>query len=133
VKALASQPLPQPAHGRGIRQYAGYARMTTFEEWVSLLNDQLPIEVYYEQVSVERWAREVTIIPGLGMELAEMWQYCEKVGYFGGEAGNTSRITEVGSLPCHLRNMLTTHTAPSCGGSCKDRGICQRGGLVNSV
>lgn len=99
MKALASQPLPKPANGRSVRHYAGYSRMTTFEEWVRLLNDLLPIEVYYEQVSMEQWAREVTIIPGLGMELAEMWQYCEKVGYFGGEAGSTRKITEVGTYP----------------------------------
>ncbi|KEF60503.1 uncharacterized protein A1O9_02064 [Exophiala aquamarina CBS 119918] len=93
LKALASQALPLPAQGRKIRHYAGYAKMITFEEWVILLNHELPIEIYYEQVSMEDWAREVTIIPGIGKELAEMWNYCENVGYVGGETGHTRKIT----------------------------------------
>jgi hypothetical protein len=106
VKALASQNLPPPYPGSRVRKFAGYAKMTTFEEWTGLLNDWLPIDVYFEEMSMDEWAREVTVIPGLGPELAEMWNYCEKIGYFGGEHGGTRIITEVS---CWLRAFLLRH------------------------
>ncbi|KAK5030404.1 hypothetical protein LTS07_005188 [Exophiala sideris] len=68
--------------------------MTTFAEWTTLINNQLPVEVYFEQTTMEEWAAMVDFIPGLGMELAQMWSYCEKVGYFGGQNGGTRIITD---------------------------------------
>jgi len=95
VKALASQPLPESKENSHIRKYAGYGRMTTFEEWTELLNKHLPVQVYFEQTSMKDWSDRVSLIPGLGWELAEMWNYCESVGYFGGEEGGTVPITKV--------------------------------------
>ena len=96
VKALASQPLPEPKSKSGIRKYAGYGKFTTFREWTELLNKHLPIQVYFEQTSMNDWSDRVTMIPGLGWELAEMWEYCESVGYFGGEEAGAVPITMVG-------------------------------------
>ena len=70
--------------------------MTTFGEWIELLDKHLPIQVYFEQTSMKDWSDRVSLIPGLGWELAEMWKYCESVGYFGGEEGGAVPITTVG-------------------------------------
>ena len=95
VKALASQELSPPTGNNKVRKFAGYGEMTTFARWTELVNKQLPFEVYFEETSLEDWAERVTLIPGLGMELAQMWKYSETVGYFGGDRGGTSSITEV--------------------------------------
>lgn len=98
VKALVSQSLSTEALEQNqpmVRKYAGYGKMTTFTEWVDLLNAHLPVSVYFEETSVEEWSKYFTVIPGIGMEVAEMWKYCETIGYFGGEAGGTIPITDV--------------------------------------
>jgi len=113
VKALASQPLPPPLLAdTKVRQFAGYAKMTTFTEWTELLNKHLPVEVYFEETSIEDWASKVTVVPGVGLELAEMWKYCEKVGYFGGEKGGARIITEVGLKSRVLRQGERRLTVP---------------------
>ena len=98
VKALASQPLPALGNERAIKKYAGYGRMTTFATWPQLLNKHLGIQVYVEETSLQDWSDRVSVIPGIGWELAEMWNYCESVGYFGGENGGTVPITQVSGI-----------------------------------
>ena len=98
VKALASQPLPALDNRSAIRKYAGFGKMITFAEWTEILNENLSVEVYFEETSLQEWSNRVSIIPGLGRELAEMWSYCELVGYYGGEEGDTVPITKVGGI-----------------------------------
>ena len=69
--------------------------MTTLAKWTALLNKHLPIEVYFEETDMQSWADKLVAIPGAGLELAEMWNYVETVGYFGGERGETIPITKV--------------------------------------
>lgn len=71
------------------------------------MNAYLQVEVYFEQMSMEDWAQEVTVIPGLGAELVQMWNYCQKIGFFGGERGGTKIITEVSQLLAKLCSTLT--------------------------
>lgn len=103
VKALASQTLPPPVSETKVRKFAGYARGTTYREWIDLLNKQIPHEIYFEETSISAWTEEVPI-PGFGLELAEMWKYVEEIGYFGGDQGGTTIITKV-------RPMLKRHEA----------------------
>lgn len=99
-KALATQPLPPPLlPDTKVRQFAGYSTMTTFAQWTTWLNQHLPLaegeEVYFEETSIEDWSAHVAALPEFGVELAEMWKYCEKVGYFGGDKGGARIITDV--------------------------------------
>lgn len=98
VKALVTQsPPPEPRNGK-VPKYAGYAQYTTFAQYVELLNKHVPGEFYCEEISLQAWADEIPF-PGFGIELAEMWKYVEKVGYFGGDQGRTSIITGVSLMP----------------------------------
>ncbi|KAK5052031.1 hypothetical protein LTR84_002835 [Exophiala bonariae] len=94
VKALASQPLPPSTSESRVRKFAGFARYTTHRQWIDLLNRQIAGKVYFEETSVDSWANLMSP-PGLGLELAEMWKYVEEIGYFGGDKGGTTIITEV--------------------------------------
>ncbi|EXJ82939.1 hypothetical protein A1O3_06756 [Capronia epimyces CBS 606.96] len=96
VKALATQPLPPPlSPDNSVRQFAGYATMTTAGEFTRLLNNHLPVEVYFEETSVDAWAGLVVFDREVGLGLAEMYKYCETVDYFGGQEGGTTIITEL--------------------------------------
>lgn len=103
VKALASQTLPPPVSETKVRRFAGYARDTTYREWIDMLNKHIPHEVYFEETNIPAWTEEVPI-PGFGLELAEMWKYVEEIGYFGGDQSGTTIMTEV-------RIMLKRHEA----------------------
>ena len=80
VKALASQSLPPPAREGAVRQFAGYGRLTNLAEWTALLNTHLPFEVYFQETDMQTWADNARLVPGMGMELAEMWKYVETHG-----------------------------------------------------
>lgn len=135
VKALASQTLPTPKSANKVRKFAGYARYTTFAQFVDLLNKHLSGEFYIEEVSVDAWAKEVPI-PGFGLELAEMWKYVEKVGYFGGEKGETTIITEVSLLGYPRRycreKILKQQTAKTIGRANSFRELVFGTGLVDN-
>jgi hypothetical protein len=78
--------------------------MTTFKKWTDLLSQRLGEEVYFEETSMEEWAKEATVVPGVGQELAEMWNYVGTIGYFGGDAVAIRRITEVWQRPTNPRD-----------------------------
>lgn len=103
VKALASQALPPPISKTKVRKFAGFARYTTHRQWIDVLNQQFAGKVDFKETSVETWA-DLMPVPGLGLELAEMWKYVEEIGYFGGDKGGTTIITEVREI------LLTTRT-----------------------
>ena len=100
VRALVSQAsslppaLPSPS-GTDIHVFAGYRQMTTMAEWTALLNKHLPVDIYFEECSIDHWAAQITFIPGLGLELAQMYHYFQTVGYFGGDGGGSRPITEL--------------------------------------
>jgi len=131
VKALSSQTLPAPTSQGKVRKYAGYANYTTHREWVDFLNKRFPHEVYFEETSLQDWADKVPI-PGVGLELGEMWKYVEEVGYFGGDKGGTRIITEVRTAKTQMGLATDIVTVEVRGGAYKDRRLGQESGLVDS-
>jgi hypothetical protein len=88
--------LPAPAIEGRVRQFAGFATYTTLGEWVDLISVYTGEKVYLEECSIDKWAEKVPA-KDVGVEIAEMWQYVEEVGYFGGDEamGGYRRVTDV--------------------------------------
>ena len=107
VAASDSHSLLGPVGERKVRQFAGYGKTTSWADWVKWVSKYTGEEVYFHEISIEDWGKQ-TAMPEFGYELAEMWKYADKVGYFGGDEkrGSYHKITTVSQICSLLQGPL---------------------------
>ncbi|KAI0063048.1 NAD(P)-binding protein [Artomyces pyxidatus] len=81
VRALAAH---MPSR---LQTYLGFGEMMSLNEWAALWGRIRGVRAYYKELTVAVYDERITVVPGLGRELGEMYAYAAEFGYDGGEEG----------------------------------------------
>ncbi|KAI0063072.1 NAD(P)-binding protein [Artomyces pyxidatus] len=70
-----------------LQTYLGFGEMMSLNTWAALWGRIRGVRAYYKELTVAEYDERITLVPGLGRELGEMYAYSAEFGYDGGEEG----------------------------------------------